>query len=300
MRASVIIPSFQSASTIRACLSAVLVQDVDDGFEVVVADSGVDESAEIVRREFPTVRLLKSDTRLDPALARNAGAGEASGAVLAFIDSDCVPQRDWLRRLCATLEDGTYAAVGGAIRNEEGGTAASWAGYFCEFRQFLPGDTATDAANLTLGNAAYRADAFHQAGGFPGGYFPQEDQVFHQRLIATGARIRLDRSIVVTHRHRRTTASFLAHQRKIGAANARVVRALGLHGRTIASHQWLAAALLPALATYRFARTAAACWKQERNLMLRSPAIAGLCWLGMFAWGIGFARAAAKDARIAS
>ena len=92
------------------------------------------------------------------------------------------------------------------------------------------------------------------------------------------------------HTHRSTVRGFLAHQRRIGAANARVVRALGLKGAAIASRRWLATALLPALATFRFARTLAACWDQERYLMIRRPAIAGLCWIGMLAWGVGFAQ----------
>ena len=110
--------------------------------------------------------------------------------------------------------------------------------------------------------------------------------------MAIGARIRFDPSIVVTHAHRTDIGAFLAHQARIGAANARVVRAIGLQGKTIASHRWAATALLPALATYRFARTVAACWTQERCLLLRNPAVAGLCWLGMLAWGVGFARPA--------
>ena len=69
-----------------------------------------------------------------------------------------------------------------------------------------------------------------------------------------------------------------------------VVSALGLRGARIASRGWLAAALLPALATYRFARTVATCWRQERCLMIRRPSIAGLCWLGNLAWSVGFAR----------
>ena len=288
--ASVIIPSFQSAGTIDACLAAVVGQVAAGPFEIIVADSGTDETAEWIARHYPTVRVLKSSTRLDPALARNWGAREARGPVLAFIDSDCVPDPDWLMRLCAALEDGTYSAVGGAIRNGEGATPASWAGYFCEFREFLPIGAAADATNLTLGNAAYRRTIFDRAGGFPGGYFPQEDQVFHTRLLADGARILFDPSIAVTHAHRSTVAAFVAHQRRIGAANARVVSALGLKGAGIASRRWLAAALLPALATYRFARTVATCWNQERCLMLRHPSIAGLCWLGNLAWSLGFAR----------
>jgi glycosyltransferase involved in cell wall biosynthesis len=289
MRASVIIPSFQSATTIGACLTALLAQEFDDAFDVIVADSGPGDTAAIVRRDFPSVRLLRSDARLDPAVARNLGAAEAPGTVLAFIDADCIAPPDWLQALCDAMAD-RYDGVGGAIRNPDGASAADWAGYFCEFREFLPRGQATDATNLTLGNAAYRADTFRRAGGFPGGYFPQEDQVFHQRLLAEGARIRFDPSIVVTHVHGRTVPGFLAHQSRIGTANARVARALGLRGSALASHRWAAALLLPALATYRFARTAAACWTFDRFLMLRSPTVTGLCWLGMFAWGVGFIR----------
>lgn len=289
-----LIPSFQSAATIRACLTAVLAQDIGDPYEVFVADSGNDGTAEIIREEFAQVRLLKSATRMSAEMARNWGASEARGSVLAFVDSDCVPDPDWLRRMCVTIEGGVYDGVGGAIRPVDRSNATCWAGYFCEFREFLPGATATDATYLTPNNAAYRAETFRRAGGFPDGYFPLEDQVFYECLRAVGARIRLDRSIVVRHNHRSQVGAFLSHQARIGEANARVVRDFNLQGGTIASHPWLAIALLPALATYRFGRTMAACWKQERCLMLRRPAIAGLCWLGMYGWGAGFARGSGK------
>jgi GT2 family glycosyltransferase len=298
MRSSVIIPSFQSAQTIRACLTSVLAQDLGEPFEIFLADSGTDGTAEIARREFPAVRVLKSETRLSAELARNWGAREARGAVFAFIDSDCVAEPDWLRRVCLTLEDSGYDGVGGAIRPVEDSNSTCWAGYFCEFREFLPGGAATEATYLTPNNAAYRSDIFRRAGGFPDGYFPLEDQVFYERLRAVGARIRFDPSIVVRHNHRSEVGAFLAHQARIGHANARVVREFDLQGAAIASHPWLAAALLPALATYRFTRTIAACWRQERCLILRRPEVAGLCWLGMYGWGLGFARGSASEARL--
>jgi GT2 family glycosyltransferase len=286
--ASVIIPSFQSAETIESCLEGIFNQVAAESFEVIVADSGDDATAEVVARRFPQVRVLKSTSRLDPAQARNWGVRESRGSILVFIDSDCIPDRHWLARLCAVLEDRTYDAVGGAIRNANGTTAASWAGYFCEFREFLPGDAPCDRTYLTPGNTAYRRETFERAGGFPVGYYPMEDQVFYDRLRAVGARIRFDPRIIVAHHHRSGVREFLAHQRKLGAANALVVRRLGLQGAEIASRRWLAAALLPALATYRFARTVAACWTEERCLMLRRPDVTGLCWLGMMAWGVGF------------
>ena len=174
MRVSVIIPSFQSAATIRACLASVLAQDLGEPFEVLVADSGTDDTADIARRDFPGVRLLKSQTRLEASLARNWGACEGHGSILAFIDSDCVAERAWLRRLVETIDSG-YDGAGGAIANAAGANSVSWAGYFCEFREFLPLRKVGDATYLTPGNVAYRSDVFKQAGGFPGGYFPLED-----------------------------------------------------------------------------------------------------------------------------
>jgi len=298
LRASVLIPSYQSASTIRACLASVVAQDLREPFEIFVADSGSDGTAEIVRSEFPGVRLLKWDTQRDPAAARNCAAREARGAVLAFIDSDCVAEPDWLRRLCAVIDDGRYDGVGGAIVPVPNSTDAAWAGYFTEFREFLPGGPPADATYLTINNAAYRTDTFRRAGGFPENYFPQEDQVFWERLKALGARIRFDPSIVVKHNHRSEAGAFLVHQTTIGTANARVVLALGLQGAGFAARPWLAAAALPALASYRFLRTLAACWRQERSIMFRRPAIAFLCWLGMYAWGFGFIRGSAREARV--
>jgi len=299
MRSSVIIPSYQSAETIAACLTTVLNQDVGEPFEVLVADSGTDATADVIRRDFPAVHLLKSTTRLDPALARNWAAQAASGAILAFIDSDCEAEPDWLRRLCAVLDGQSYDGVGGAVRPVAGSNATAWAGYFCEFREFMPGGPAADATYLTINNAAYRRDIFWRAGGFPPGYFPQEDQVFYRRLRGAACpRVRFDPSIVVRHHHRTDIRAFLVHQAKIGTANARVVLALGLQGARIASRPWLAIALAPALATYRFLRTVVACWNQQRCLILRSPSVASLCLLGMCAWAAGFARGSMSEARV--
>ena len=300
MRASVLIPSYQSAGTIRACLASVCSQDLGEPYEVVLSDSGSDGTADIAAREFPSVRVLHSLTQLSAEEARNRAASEAQGRVLAFIDSDCVATRDWLRRMCEAVEDTPYHGVGGAIRPVDGENDTCWAGYFCEFREFLPAGTAREATYLTPGNTAYRREMFQAAGGFPIGFYPLEDQVFYQRLRAAGARICFDPGIVVQHHHRHRVRAFLTHQARIGAANARLVLHLGLQGAAIAARPWRATVLLPLLAVYRFARTAAACWRQEQFVMVRRPAIAALCWLGMWGWGYGFVQGSAREARLRS
>ncbi|MGH2522412.1 MAG: glycosyltransferase, partial [Anaerolineales bacterium] len=242
-------------------------------------------------------RLIHLPEQTDPAQARNVGARQAHGEVLAFIDADCIAASDWLRRLCALIEQG-YAAAGGAIGNANGESLVSWAGYLCEFREFLPGSPARDVSNLTLGNAAYRAKVFKAEGGFPVGYFPQEDQVFHNRLCQKGLRMRLDPGVVVRHFHRAERAEFLNHQRHIGQANARVLQGPNRPGSGLARRPALARLALPALVTLRFFRTVRATWNAEHALMLRRPALAWLCWRGMCWWGLGFLEGARQSGRL--
>jgi GT2 family glycosyltransferase len=292
---SVIIPSYRASSTIGQCLTALLRQDFAQPYEIVVVDSSPDETPQVIRQNFPTVHLVHLSQQTDPASARNLGVERAPGEALAFIDADCVAEPDWLRRLHAHLEAG-YDAAGGAIANGNGETLISWAGYMCEFREFLPGGPARDADNLTLGNAAYRRAAFRAVGGFPTGYFPQEDQVFHERFRQRGYRIRLDPQIVVAHFHRADWNEFLRHQRHIGRVNAQVIQRLNLPGATLARHRWRAALALPLLVPLRFIRTLRACWRVERALVLRRPLLAGLCWLGQCWWGRGFVEGAGAPA----
>jgi glycosyltransferase involved in cell wall biosynthesis len=289
----VIVPSYRSLFTIDACLRSLLEQDVRPRPEIIVVDSSGDGTAQRVREQFPGVRLVPLARRTDAAAARNLGARRAQGELLAFLDSDCVAPRDWLRRLEPPLREG-YDGAGGAIANGNGESLVSWAGYVCEFRESLPGGPARDASNLTLGNAAYRRDALLSAGGFPTGCFPQEDQVFHRRLLEKRARLRLDPSIVVAHWHRTERQEFLEHQRHIGQANARALRLTGRPGAVLARHRALALAALPALVPFRFARTVIACRRVQRGLVLRRPRLLRLAWPGMCAWGRGFADSAGR------
>ncbi|MDP9315968.1 MAG: glycosyltransferase [Chloroflexota bacterium] len=284
---SIIIPSYRSTKTIGACLTALVAQDYAGPYEIIVVDSSPDETPELVRRMFPAVRLIHLPQQTDPAQARNIGAEHASGDVLAFIDSDCTAGSRWLSQLAATIEEG-YDGVGGATSNANGDTLVSWAGYMCEFREFLPEGKPHDVWNLSLNNVAYRRDSFYAAGCFPVGYFPQEDQVFHATMRELKLRLCFDPGIVVAHMHRTERTAFLHHQRCIGRANAQVLREIDLAGTPLARNRWLALLALPALVPFRFTRTILACWKVEFALVFRRPTVAWLCWLGMCWWGLGF------------
>ena len=103
MRASVVVPAYQSAATIGGTLDALARQDLDEPYEVIVVDDGsTDGSAEIAERAGVTSVLRQPN--LGPAAARNAGVAAAAGDAIAFTDADCLPEPDWLRTGVSALE----------------------------------------------------------------------------------------------------------------------------------------------------------------------------------------------------
>lgn len=87
---SVVIPVFNSAPWLDACLSSVLGQS-GVGLEVICVDDGsTDASAAVLQRFAETdsrVMLIRQD-RGGQSLARNAGIKSATGRYISFLDSD--------------------------------------------------------------------------------------------------------------------------------------------------------------------------------------------------------------------
>ncbi|WP_448192940.1 glycosyltransferase family 2 protein [Azospirillum sp. sgz301742] len=97
---SVIVPAFNAADTLRACVESVAVAalhpsrpDERVGYEVVVADDGSTDDtvavAEALVAEHPVV-LARTGSNGGAGIARNVGAQKAAGGLLSFLDADDV------------------------------------------------------------------------------------------------------------------------------------------------------------------------------------------------------------------
>jgi len=88
---SVIIPTYNSASTIDRVLNALFQQrgiEKDEYEVLIVDDCSTDNTLEIVKNF--SIRLINLDKNLGPAVARNRGVKEVKGELVAFIDSDVI------------------------------------------------------------------------------------------------------------------------------------------------------------------------------------------------------------------
>lgn len=283
---SVIIPSYNSADRIRACLDALVEQDLQAPFEVIVSDSSDDGTAGVLAaREGITV--VRSPERLYPGTSRNRGVERARGSVLCFTDADCVPPPDWLKRIWGARPDLAKTAVGGALSNGTPRSSVGTAEYFSEFSEFLPGCPKRTARFIPTANLAIGAGEFAVTGGFRD-YEKGSDVTFGHDCMERGIPVIFNPGITVAHVNRTDLKSFLSNQRRLGrgAGNNRVLHRL--KGSWLAGFPpaWL---MVPAARFSRIAFRSLRYGSGQRGSLMKSI---HLLALGALYYGAGFAEGA--------
>jgi len=285
VHASVIVPSYASRATITHCLNALQRQRTEFSYEIVVVDSSNDGTAQLIKSNFPAVKLISVPHRTFPGVARNLGIEVAEGSILAFTDADCVPESLWLDKMVREHEQGNHAAVGGAVLNALPLNPVAWSGYLVEFSERLPSLPRGFVNMLPTCNVSFRRTVFQRYGPFPD-IESSEDHVFSWRLVRAGERLLFDPEIRVRHIFRPSLRAFLRHQFWLGSGSARARRQVALPYAWAVDHppRWLLPLTRLALIETRLAR-------QDLMNFLRFNLLLPLCLSGLIAWGIGFCTA---------
>lgn len=208
MLASIVIPAYNAERTLARCLEACLEQSYPR-VEVLVVDDGSTDGTAQIAGKYP-VRYFRQENR-GPAAARNKGAREAFGEILAFTDADCIPERAWIERLAAALDDGSGAAGGTyAIANPESLLARM------VHEEIVLRHTRLDRDPDFLGsfNVAFRKEVFDAAGGFDETFTMAsgEDNDLSYRLQELGYRLRFVPNARVAHFHPSRLLPYLCTQ----------------------------------------------------------------------------------------
>ena len=217
-RVAVLVPSWNGRAHLEVCLAA-LADQADPGvpWEIWVLDNGShDGTAEWLATAHPRVRLVRSERNLGFAAGVNRLVEAAAEAELvAFLNNDTRPRRDWLGELVAALEGAPadVAAVSGCIldwsgeRLDFGRGVVAFDGHAFQLdyrRPLAAARLPEPGAELPFacgGNMLVRRDRFLAAGGFDADYFAYyEDVDLGWRLWAGGERIAAAPRAVVHHR----------------------------------------------------------------------------------------------------
>ena len=108
---SVVIPNWNGAAHLPACLIALRAQTLRD-FEVIVVDNAsTDGSVERLGRDYPEAQVIRLDRNYGFTGACNTGLRAARGEILTLLNNDTGAAPDWLAEVVAAFERHPEAGI---------------------------------------------------------------------------------------------------------------------------------------------------------------------------------------------
>lgn len=209
---SVVIPHYNDLDALAVCLAGLRRQSWPaDRMEIIVADNNSACGLDAVARVASGCRVVPAPIQ-GAGPARNAGMAVSRGEILAFIDSDCDPEPDWVEHGVRALADHDFA--GGHVRTaprdpRRPTPVEAWEMVFgFDFERYILEEGYTGSGNMWVRRAVFEA-----VGGFRTGV--AEDMEWSRRATASGYRLGYERRAVVSHLARPSWRDLLARWRRV-------------------------------------------------------------------------------------
>jgi glycosyltransferase involved in cell wall biosynthesis len=205
---SVVVPVYNGGRTISGTIQCLLNQSVAPREIIVVDDGSTDDTASVLKRFDGKIKII-SKRNGGPASARNCGIKEAEAEFIAFTDSDCLPDREWLANLLSGFTDDKVAGVGGIVR---GADSSAVSDYMDMVRYLDPARAASGEVNyLVTANACFRRSVLMDVGLFNEQFLKPgaEDTELCIKIRARGYELSAVESALVLHHHKPTVRVFL-------------------------------------------------------------------------------------------
>lgn len=216
-RISVVIPVRNGARDIDRQLDALVKQDLEEPFEVIVADNGSTDNTVAVATSWsdrlPYLRIVDARGPSAAAHARNEGALRARGELLLFCDADDRVHPEWAREISRRLTE--FDLVGGrcfvvSVGSESDGIANELG--LGTIHGYLP--------YALSGNCGVWRSRMLDIGGFDLSYDSGHEEVdFSWRFQEAGGSLGYAPGAVVDYRQRTTLRSLFRQRRRYAASS---------------------------------------------------------------------------------
>ena len=216
-KVSVIVCAYNAERTMDRCLASLEKLNYPNYEVIVVNDGSTDATREIAER-YNYVRLINQENK-GLSEARNVGLRAATGAIIAYTDSDCMADPDWLTHIVARFLSTNFGAVGGPnLSPPDDSLVASCVAVSPGAPTHVLLDDEV-AEHIPGCNMAFRREALESIGGFDPIFRAAGDDVdLCWRLQNKGYKIGFSPAAVVWHFRRNTVRDYLKQQRGYGKA----------------------------------------------------------------------------------
>jgi glycosyltransferase involved in cell wall biosynthesis len=216
---SIIVPIYNDRDRLAKCLKALQFQTYPyDKYEVIVVDNASEDNIQDVVKRFHKARYEQEAQRGSYA-ARNKGLAVAKGEIIAFTDSDCVPNPDWIAKGVQALSENPAAGI------IAGNVRFFWAGERPTVGEYLDSILCLRQAHHAhlehfgaTANVFTRRSVFDRVGLFNPRLYSMGDKDWGKRVWAAGYEVIYSHSTIVWHPARQTQ-DLLAKMRRCTRGN---------------------------------------------------------------------------------
>jgi glycosyltransferase involved in cell wall biosynthesis/Tfp pilus assembly protein PilF len=219
-KVSIIIPFKQGGPYVHQAVQHCLELDYPDFEIILLPDTPMSPSGN------HRVKIITTGAK-PPSEKRDIGARQASGEILAFLDDDAYPERNWLKSVVRNFSDPQVAAVGGpALTPDEDNFWQQLSGSIFSsvlvsgrynYRYVIK--TFQDVDDYPSCNLSVRKNSFEMVGGFDTSYWPGEDTVLCLKIVKE-----LKKKIVYD-----PDAAVFHHRRELFVPHLKQVKSYALH-----------------------------------------------------------------------
>ena len=188
-KVTIVIPVWNGAIWLAACLDALAAQSFRD-FTVIVVDNGsTDDSRALVARHAPQAMLMALERNRGFAAAVNAGIRASRTEYVALLNMDTLPRPDWLANLVQTMDE-SAPDIGGLASKmllmtdsaivDDCGDSLSWQGAAAKRghgRCAAEFEKVEEIFSPCAGAALYRKSFLDELGGFDEHFFAYLEDV---------------------------------------------------------------------------------------------------------------------------
>lgn len=220
---SVIIPAYKDWERLSLCLNALAVQTYpQESFEVIIANNkpGDVPPASLVLQ--PNT-LVITEAKPGSYAARNTAIGVAKGEILAFTDSDCIPDADWLKNAVAFFNSNPqYSRIGGRVQVFFASTQLTNAELYDKIYAFRQKEVVETRGTCVTANLITYKSVFDKAGLFNDELLSGGDFEWGKRADAAGFKIGYGADVVVNHPARVKMKELIKKSRRVAGGHAMV------------------------------------------------------------------------------
>ncbi|MBU1122419.1 MAG: glycosyltransferase [Candidatus Omnitrophica bacterium] len=208
MTVSIIIAVKDYRENLRECVSKCLALSFKDYEIIILPDISFSKEGIF---SYPNIKIIPTGP-VTPPYKRDLGGKQANGEILAFLDDDAYPVKDWLAEAVNIFEsDENIACVcGPAVTPPQDSLSQKASGLVYSSRlvsgnhrfRYVP-EGRKEVFDFPSCNLLIRKEVFDDIGGFDKPFWPGEDTFLCLKVLETGKKMIYDPKVLVYH-HRRT------------------------------------------------------------------------------------------------